>query len=242
CRCRSAPCRIRSWPAPSLSCPVVRGSDRERRAMSASLSICRSSGRIRFRAADRARKAIDRALDIDPAALSRVFTRFDAARIIAAAEAVDRDEARTDAPLAGVTVSIKDVFDEAGIVTTAGSRILAEGAPAGRDAEAVRLLKAAGAIPAGRTSMSEFAYSGLGLNPHFGDPGNIRDASRISGGSSSGSALSVALGIVDVALGSDTGGSVRIPAALNGLCGFKPTRSAVSRDGVFPLSTAFDSV
>lgn len=199
-------------------------------------------GRIAFRAADNARRAIDRALATDPAVLGRIFTRFDAARIAAEADALDRDGERRAGPLAGLTVSIKDLFDEAGETTTAGSAILAGGPAAARDSEAVRRLRAAGAIGCGRTTMSEFAYSGVGLNPHFGNPGNALDPSRISGGSTSGGALSVALGIADAALGSDTGGSVRIPAALNGLCGFKPTQASVPLDGTFPLSATYDSV
>lgn len=199
-------------------------------------------GAIAFRAADRARRAIDRAMAVDPAVLSRVFTRFDAGRIAAEAELLDRDEARRNGPLAGLTVSIKDLFDEAGITTTAGSAILSGAPAATHDAEAVRRLRAAGAIGCGRTTMSEFAYSGVGLNPHFGNPGNALDPARISGGSTSGGALSVALGIADAALGSDTGGSVRIPAALNGLCGFKPTQATVPLDGAFPLSGTYDSV
>lgn len=197
---------------------------------------------IRFRATDRARRAVDGAMALDPTVLARMFTAFDADRIMAEAERIDRDETRRNGPLAGVTISIKDLFDEAGVTTTAGSAILLGGPAAMRDAEAVRRLKAAGAISCGRTTMSEFAYSGVGLNPHYGDPGNAFDPARISGGSSSGGGLSVALGVTDAALGSDTGGSVRIPAALNGLCGFKPTQSAVPLDGSFPLSTTFDSI
>jgi len=199
-------------------------------------------GRIAFRAADRARAAIDRALATDAEVLARTFTRFDAGRIAAEAEALDRDAARRDGPLAGLAVSIKDLFDEAGETTTAGSSVLSGAPAATRDAEAVRRLRAAGAFGCGRTTMSEFAYSGVGLNPHFGDPGNALDPARITGGSTSGGALSVALGIADVALGSDTGGSVRIPAALNGLCGFKPTQGAVPLDDAFPLSGTYDSI
>lgn len=199
-------------------------------------------GRIAFRAADRARRAIDRAMALDADVLSRIFTRFDAARIAQEGQALDADEARRRGPLAGLLVSIKDLFDEEGVTTTAGSAILAGAPPASRDAEAVRRLRAAGAIACGRTTMSEFAYSGVGLNPHFGNPGNALDAARITGGSTSGGAVSVALGIADAALGSDTGGSVRIPAALNGICGFKPTQGAVPLDGTFPLSATFDSV
>jgi aspartyl-tRNA(Asn)/glutamyl-tRNA(Gln) amidotransferase subunit A len=197
---------------------------------------------ISLRAADRARHAIDRAMALDGSVLSSIFTSFDSGRIAADAEALDRDAARLQGPLAGLLVSIKDLFDEEGVTTTAGSAILAGDAPAGRDAEAVRRLKAAGAIACGRTTMSEFAYSGVGLNPHFGNPGNALDPLRITGGSTSGGSVTVALGIADVALGSDTGGSVRIPAALNGLCGFKPTQAAVPLDGAFPLSGTYDSI
>lgn len=202
----------------------------------------RNADRIAFRAKDRARRAIDTAMSVDPAVLGTVFTRFDAGRIMAEAEALDVDAERRAGPLAGIMVSIKDLFDEKGQVTSAGSTILADAAPASRDAVAVDLLRASGAIGCGRTTMSEFAYSGVGLNPHFGNTGNVSDPARISGGSTSGGALSVALGIADVALGSDTGGSVRIPAALNGLCGFKPSQSAVPLDGAFPLSQSYDSI
>lgn len=202
----------------------------------------RASGRIAFRAVDRARHAIDSAMALDPADLGTFFTRFDAGRIMDEAQRLDADPARRAGPLAGVMVSIKDLFDEDGEVTTAGSAILADAAPATQDALTVRRLRAAGAVGCGRTTMSEFAYSGVGLNPHFGNPGNALDRARITGGSTSGGAVTVALGIADVALGSDTGGSVRIPAALNGICGFKPTQSAVPLDGAFPLSQAYDSV
>ena len=199
-------------------------------------------GAISFRAGDLARKAIDRAMSLDVDVLSSIFTAFDAGRIAAEAEAVDGDAQRRTGPLAGLTVSIKDLFDEKGFTTTAGSAILAGEPAAGGDAEAVRRLKAAGAVPCGRTTMSEFAYSGVGLNPHFGNPGNALDPQRISGGSTSGGGVSVGLGIAQAALGSDTGGSVRIPAALNGICGFKPTQSSVPLDGAFPLSATYDSI
>jgi aspartyl-tRNA(Asn)/glutamyl-tRNA(Gln) amidotransferase subunit A len=199
-------------------------------------------GRITFRAEDRARHVIDRAMDLPMAMMSRIYTQFDATRIMQAAQALDGDQARRAGPLAGVLVSIKDLFDEAGQVTAAGSAILRAAPAAAADAPVVARLKAAGAVPCGRTTMSEFAYSGVGLNPHTGNPGNARDPARISGGSSSGAAVSVALGLADLALGTDTGGSVRIPAALNGLAGFKPTQSTVPLDGAFPLSPTFDSI
>jgi aspartyl-tRNA(Asn)/glutamyl-tRNA(Gln) amidotransferase subunit A len=199
-------------------------------------------GRITFRAEDRARHMIDRTMDMPLSVITRIYTQFDAARVMQAAQALDTDATRRAGPLAGLMVSIKDLFDEAGQVTTAGSAILRSAASAKTDAPVVARLKAAGAVPCGRTTMSEFAYSGVGLNPHTGNPGNARDPSRISGGSSSGAAVSVALGLADAALGTDTGGSVRIPAALNGLAGFKPTQSTVPLEGAFPLSPTFDSI
>lgn len=199
-------------------------------------------GRISFRAEDRARHVIDRAMEMPTSVMSRIYTQFDATRIMQAAQALDAGGTGRAGPLAGLMVSIKDLFDEAGQVTAAGSAILRRTAPAKADAPVVARLKAAGAVPCGRTAMSEFAYSGVGLNPHTGNPGNARDPARISGGSSSGAAVSVALGLADVALGTDTGGSVRIPAALNGLAGFKPTQATVPLDGAFPLSPTFDSI
>lgn len=145
---------------------------------------------------------------------------------------------------AGVTVSIKDLFDVAGDVTTSGSVLLKTAAPAARDAEAVARLKSAGFIPVGRTNMTEFAFSGLGINPHYGTPLNPydRESRRIPGGSSSGAAVSVSDGMATVGLGTDTGGSCRIPAALCGLVGFKPTASRVPSGGMMPLSTSLDSI
>jgi len=172
-----------------------------------------------------------------------IFVELDAERILAEAATIDaRRAAGESLPLYGLLISIKDLFDEAGQRTTAGSRLLADREPAAVDAEVVRRLRAAGALPFGRTSMSEFAYSGVGLNPHHGTPGNVFDEARVPGGSSSGAALSVALGWCDAAIGTDTGGSVRVPAAVNGLVGFKPTQASVPRDGVHALSDTFDSV
>ena len=122
-------------------------------------------------------------------------------------------------------------------------RILAEeAAPAVSDAVVVQRLRAAGAVIAAKTNMSEFAYSGLGANPHFGTPGNPRDRKRVPGGSSAGAPVAVADGMCDIAIGTDTGGSVRIPAALCGLVGFKPSRQRVPTDGAFPLSKTLDSI
>ncbi len=145
---------------------------------------------------------------------------------------------------AGIPVSIKDLFDIAGEVTTAGSLVLRGAAPASSDAPAVARLRAAGFIPIGRTNMTEFAFSGLGINPHYGTPANAYDrkAARIPGGSSSGAAVSITDGMAFGALGTDTGGSCRIPAALCGIVGFKPTARRVPTQGAFPLSSSLDSV
>jgi aspartyl-tRNA(Asn)/glutamyl-tRNA(Gln) amidotransferase subunit A len=153
-------------------------------------------------------------------------------------------QGRSMPPYAGVTVSIKDLFDVAGDVTTSGSVLLKGASPAKRDAVAVARLKSAGFIPVGRTNMTEFAFSGLGINPHYGTPLNPydRDSRRIPGGSSSGAAVSISDGMATVALGTDTGGSCRIPAALCGLVGFKPTASRVPMDGTMPLSPSLDSI
>jgi len=147
-------------------------------------------------------------------------------------------------PLAGIPISVKDLFDEAGQVTRAGSRVLNGAAPAASDSVVVQRLRAAGAVIVGRTNMTEFAYSGLGLNPHYGTPRNPWDRAtgRIPGGSSSGAAVSVTDGMAAAAIGTDTGGSVRIPSALCGLTGFKPTAQVVPTEGVLPLSSTLDSI
>ncbi|MFH1043664.1 MAG: amidase, partial [Pseudomonadota bacterium] len=166
----------------------------------------------------------------------------------ALAEAKARDTLRAHgivpSPLAGIPVSVKDLFDVAGDITRAGSKALADAVPATTDATVVRRLRQAGAIIVGRTNMVEFAFSGLGLNPHYGTPKNPwdRTTGRIPGGSSSGAAVSVADGMAAMGLGTDTGGSVRIPAALCGLIGFKPTARRIPRDGTFPLSMTLDSI
>lgn len=148
--------------------------------------------------------------------------------------------------LGGLAVSVKDLFDVAGEPTTAGSRVLAGAPGAARDCPAVERLRAAGATLIGHTNMTEFAYSGVGINPHHGTPANPATAGldptpRIPGGSTSGGAVSVATGAAWAALGSDTGGSIRIPAALQGLVGFKNTARLVPTDGTIPLSTTLDT-
>ncbi|MFS8038657.1 amidase [Xanthobacter sp. AM11] len=189
--------------------------------------------------------ALERAAD--PAGEGgRVFTRLYPERARAQAQASDalRQAGAARSPIEGLTVSIKDLFDVKGETTRAGSRALEDAAPAPANAPVVRRLMAAGAVLVGRTNMTEFAYSGLGLNPHFGTPLNPYDraAGRIPGGSSSGAAVSVTDAMAVAGIGSDTGGSVRIPAALCGITGFKPTAARVPRDGVLPLSTSLDSI
>jgi len=176
----------------------------------------------------------------------RVFTRLNADAALAAADHMDvlRRYGVVPSPLAGLTVAIKDLFDIAGQTTTAGSVVLEDRPPAMVDSVAVARLRAAGLIVIGRTNMTEFAFSGVGINPHFGTPRNPWDRAtgRIPGGSSSGSAVAVSDGMALFGLGSDTGGSVRIPAALCGLIGFKPTAARVPLQGTFPLSATLDSV
>ncbi|WP_337997701.1 amidase [Oleispirillum naphthae] len=173
-----------------------------------------------------------------------VFTEVFAPQAQAEARAADlyRAAGVATGPLAGLPVSVKDLFDVAGHVTRAGSRALADAPAAAADAPAVARLRAAGAVIVGHTNMTEFAFSGLGINPHYGTPPNPWDAARIPGGSSSGAAVSVALGMAAAALGTDTGGSVRIPAAFCGLVGFKPTAARSDIHGVVPLSPSLDSV
>lgn len=163
----------------------------------------------------------------------------------AAADAADaRAKAGTSlGPLDGTIVSIKDLFDVAGEVTRVGSKVLAEeGKPAGADAPVVRRLRAGGAVIVAKTNMSEFAYTGVGANPHFGTPGNPADRKRVPGGSSSGAAVAAADGMCEIAIGTDTGGSCRIPGALCGVVGYKSSRQRIPTDGAFPLSYSIDSI
>jgi aspartyl-tRNA(Asn)/glutamyl-tRNA(Gln) amidotransferase subunit A len=144
----------------------------------------------------------------------------------------------------GLPVSVKDLFDVGGDVTRAGSKVLADAPAASADAPAVARLRAAGAVIVGRTNMVEFAFGTTGINPHYGTPKNPwdRGTGRVPGGSSSGAAVAQADGMCVMALGSDTRGSVRLPAALCGITGFKPTQRRVPREGAFPLSYSLDSV
>jgi aspartyl-tRNA(Asn)/glutamyl-tRNA(Gln) amidotransferase subunit A len=150
--------------------------------------------------------------------------------------------ARALGPLDGAIVSIKDLFDVAGEPTRAGSKILADAPPAVADAPVVRRLRSAGAVIIAKANMVEFAFSGIGTNPHYGTPGNPFDRARVPGGSTSGGAVAVADGMCEIAIGSDTGGSTRVPAAFCGLVGYKLSKSRVPTEGAFPLSYTLDSI
>jgi aspartyl-tRNA(Asn)/glutamyl-tRNA(Gln) amidotransferase subunit A len=176
---------------------------------------------------------------------ARTFIHVDTEASIEAAEAMDRLREVKAAPsrYAGIPVSIKDLFDIKGQVTRAGSRALEDSAPAEADAPVVARLRRAGFVVIGRTNMTEFAYSGIGINPHYGTPKGAwqRSVGHVPGGSSSGAAVSVVDAMAHGALGTDTGGSCRIPAAYNGIVGFKPTQRRVPLEGGVPLSFTLDS-
>lgn len=192
-----------------------------------------------------ARSELERQLEVaaDPR-VAPAFVHIEPSRIRASFE---RRLPAPDSPLAGLTVSIKDLFDVSGEVTAAGSVVMAAHPTAPSDAVAVARLRRAGATLMGRTHMSEFAYSGVGINPHCPALYNwstmdLDATPRVPGGSSSGAAASVAAGASWAGLGTDTGGSIRIPAALHGLVGFKPTARTVPTAGAYPLSTTLDSI
>src|ERR1700720_4386611 len=176
----------------------------------------------------------------------RTFLKVHADQARAAADYIDTLRRHGAAPsrFAGIPISVKDLFDIAGDVTTAGSVALRDAPAAMRDATVVARIRAAGLIPIGRTNMTEFAFSGVGLNPHYDTPRNPYDRAtgRMPGGSSSGAAVSVTDGMAVGALGTDTGGSCRIPAAVCGIVGYKPTAKRIPTDGVLPLSFSLDSV
>ena len=195
-----------------------------------------------------ARKLVEECLAkiADPAGEGqRAFIHVDKDAALAAADAMDRLRKANAAPspFAGIPVSIKDLFDIKGQVTRAGSRALDDSAPAEADAPVVARLRRAGLVVIGRTNMTEFAYSGIGINPHYGTPKSVwnRSVGHVPGGSSSGGGVSIADGMAYGALGTDTGGSCRIPAAFNGIVGYKPTQRRVPLDGGVPLSTSLDS-
>jgi len=177
---------------------------------------------------------------------ARVFLTVDDDAVLAEADRMDalRKRGRAPSPYAGIPFSVKDLFDQAGEVTRAGSTILPDGPPATVDAPAIARLKAMGLVVLGRTNMTEFAYSGVGLNPHYGTPKSVYDRAtgRIPGGSSSGAGVSVGDAMCALAIGTDTGGSCRIPAAFNGIVGYKSSYGRVPTRGVFPLAHSLDSV
>lgn len=192
-----------------------------------------------------AEQALARATD--PAGEGRrVFIALDPQKVIAQARASDtlRKAGIVPSPLAGLPVSIKDLFDVMGEVTTAGSVVLRDAPPATSDAPSIARLRAAGAVLIGRTNLTEFAYSGIGINPHYGTPRSPYDRAtgRIPGGSTAGGGVSVADEMAVIGLGTDTGGSTRIPAAFCGIVGYKPTKSRIPTDKVFPLSASLDSI
>jgi aspartyl-tRNA(Asn)/glutamyl-tRNA(Gln) amidotransferase subunit A len=193
---------------------------------------------------DRLEQALSRIADPAGEGARACLTVY-AERARAAADAADAriKAGRSLGLLDGAIVSIKDLFDVAHEVTRAGSRVLfEEGLVAAFDAPAVQRLRAAGAVIVAKTNMTEYAFSGVGANPHYGTPGNPFDRARIPGGSTSGGGVAVADGMCEIAIGSDTGGSTRIPAALCGIVGWKPSRQRVPTEGAFPLSYTLDSI
>jgi aspartyl-tRNA(Asn)/glutamyl-tRNA(Gln) amidotransferase subunit A len=192
---------------------------------------------------DETRSSLIRATEKDA---DHVFIKLTPKRALAAAESSSQRYALGNdlGLLDGISVVWKDLFDQAGELTTAGSKTRMERPAAKTNATCVDLLESAGCCSLGRTNLSEFAFSGLGVNPHFGTPSNafFKDSERIPGGSSSGSAVAVALKIATIGIGTDTSGSVRVPAALNGIVGFRPTQTRYDRNGVFPLSSSLDTV
>jgi aspartyl-tRNA(Asn)/glutamyl-tRNA(Gln) amidotransferase subunit A len=194
-------------------------------------------------ARDRLEEAIARIADPKGEGARACLTVYsDAAR--ASADAAD---ARAGAglslgPLDGTIVSIKDLFDVAGEPTRAGSKVLANAPPSAADAPVVRRLRAAGSVIVAKTNMPEFAFSIVGVNPHYGTPGNPADRTRVPGGSSSGAAVAVVDGMCEIAIGSDTGTSTRTPAAFCGLVGYRPSQGRVPTEGAFPYSYTLDAV
>jgi aspartyl-tRNA(Asn)/glutamyl-tRNA(Gln) amidotransferase subunit A len=195
-------------------------------------------------ARDRLEQALARIADANGEGARTCLTVYE----LAARDAADAADARARngislGPLDGTIVTIKDLFDVTGEITRAGSKVLAgEGKKAAADAPVVQRLRAAGGIIVAKTNMSEFAFTGIGINPHYGTPGNPADRARVPGGSSSGAAVAAADGMCEVAIGSDTGGSCRIPAAICGVVGFKPSRQRIPTEGAFPLSWSLDSI
>ena len=202
-----------------------------------------ATGKSRLSAVERLERALARIRTPD-AERTKAFTAVFEGSARREAEASDERAAAgvSYGPLDGRIVSVKALFDVAGTITSSGSAVLRRLAPAVDDAVVVKHLRAAGAVIVGKTQMTEFAFSALGTNPHDGTPGNPRDRGRAPGGSSSGAVVSVVDGMAEIAIGSDTGGSIRIPASLSGAVGFKPTSGRVSTIGAFSLSSSLDTI
>jgi aspartyl-tRNA(Asn)/glutamyl-tRNA(Gln) amidotransferase subunit A len=183
------------------------------------------------------------AVDVVAASLARIEAHRDGHAFITvcAEQALERARANPKGPLAGVPLAVKDIFDTAGIRTTAGSSILADNVPR-RTAPAVARLEAAGAIVVGKTNMHEFAYGATSQNPHWGTVANPRMPGRVAGGSSGGTAAALAGYQATIGLGTDTGGSIRMPASCCGVVGYKPAIGTITVRGVFPLAPSFDTV
>jgi len=220
---------------------VQQGKEMSEQRTLASLAVLVQSGEIDPVAL--AQETLDR---IDNHADQAIFIGLTRERAEREAEAASKRmrAGRSLGLLDGLPVAWKDLFNIQGNVTTAGSVVLKDSPPAEADAAVVGALWGAGMVTVGRTNMNEFAFSGLGINPHYGTPRNpaSADGHRIPGGSSSGSAAAVAAGLVPLAIGTDTGGSVRIPAAMTGIVGYKATRGRYAMKGVFPLSGSLDSL
>ena len=193
---------------------------------------------------DRLEDALNRIADPKGEGARACLTVYaDAARKEADAADVRAKAGQSLGPMDGVVITIKDLFDVAGEVTRAGSKVLAaRGKPATADAPTIASLRKAGAVIAAKTNMVEFAFSGVGVNPHYGTPGNPADRKRVPGGSTSGGAVAVADGMGAITIGTDTGGSTRAPASLCGIVGFKPTQKRITRAGGYPLSFSLDSI
>jgi 1-carboxybiuret hydrolase len=202
------------------------------------LDIAGSVQRGERSAVDAVRAALQRIEASEPRI--NAFTAVLAERALERAAAIDAHARRTTLPLAGVPFAVKNLFDIAGLATLAGSRIEATSPPATRDALLVRRLEAAGAVLVGALNMDEFAYGFTTENSHYGATRNPHDSTRISGGSSGGSAAAVAAGQVPLTLGSDTNGSIRVPASLCGVFGLKPTFGRLPRNGSYPFVAALD--
>ena len=209
---------------------------------SGALDIAQAIRDGKMSAREAAQQALARVAALDPKL--NAFTLVTSERALAEAAAIDAKRARGDTlpPLAGVPYAVKNLYDIAGVTTLAGSKIEAAKPPAARDATAVASLHKAGAVLVGALNMDEYAYGFVTENAHYGATRNPHDPSRICGGSSGGSAAAVASGMVPLALGSDTNGSIRVPAALCGIFGLKPTYGRLSRAGAFPFAASLDHV